>query len=428
MAKSVALCVDEQSYKNPELIGLEGETFDSQRWLTVFADAMQARKDIREDKAIQSVWVSSVGEVDPINLAASLKADRPELQVSLITGERCGSLCSRARAARIDEVLEPNSFIRRYGETKRSFFAPVSIDPIECRPLDVKASYPKTQDRASKENSSQKHMAKLGRKGTLVAVVSGSGGAGKSSVSTVMALLAARQKKRVLLLDYDLQFGDIAGMIAADNVLDIDTALEQSERFDRFLEKTPALSVLSCPKRLESAEKVVNQLPALLDKVSDKFDLIVANTGAAWAEQHAVLLERASIALFIIDQRSSSIKACRHALELCGRCGIATVPFKFALNRCAKTAPFASVEVSSVLQGAEVFELRDGGFEVEECLSGGAATELVNSNNEFVKSVGYMMGVLIPSEEGSGSFLDRPHESSGFFKRRNRSLLRRRGH
>ena len=49
------------------------------------------------------------------------------------------------------------------------------------------------------------------RAGFLFPVVSGSGGAGKSTVSVLSALIAQRMGYNTLLLDFDLQFGDAPG-------------------------------------------------------------------------------------------------------------------------------------------------------------------------------------------------------------------------
>lgn len=431
MNRNVALCVDEQSFRDPALIGLEGESLEAQGWLEVYSDAGQARSGIRDSREVESVWVAASQDVEPINLAATIKADRPELRVSLITGERYGSLCSRARTAHIDEVIELESFIRLYAEAKhRSQGARGCGMPADGavvlerrRPSHAKEVIEGTVLESSSARGIDRPSA---RKGMLMSVVSGSGGAGKSSVAVMAALCASRRGFRVLLLDLDLQFGDIAAMVGAEGALEADVALDQPDRLRRFVEQSGALSVLARPARLEASESLVQRIPELLDALSPHYDVIIANTGASWAEQHALLLERSSIALFLIDQRSSSLRACRHALELCSRCGIGSVPFRFALNRCAKNAPFASLEVSSILQGAEVFELKDGGFEVEECLSGGAAEELARSNNDFATSVGYMMEVLLP-RDSEDAFDASPRESGGLFKRRSRHSSKRRG-
>ena len=96
MTERVALCIDEASCLEPELVGLAGEALDCQPWLVSFCDAEQARMEIARDHAITEAWVVSSDQVEPVNFAATLKADRPNLIVRLVAADRGGSLLSRA--------------------------------------------------------------------------------------------------------------------------------------------------------------------------------------------------------------------------------------------------------------------------------------------------------------------------------------------
>ncbi|WP_278853535.1 P-loop NTPase family protein [Gordonibacter pamelaeae] len=119
-------------------------------------------------------------------------------------------------------------------------------------------------------------------------------------------------------------------------------------------------------------------------------------------------LERCSKALFLVDQRPSSLRACRHALELCSRCGIATGPFLFAANRCAKGAPLTSIDVSCALRGAPAVELRDGGGEVEELLGAGQPLDLIAAKNDLCTSLEHVLVDLLPGCEGRTLSLAEP--------------------
>lgn len=271
--------------------------------------------------------------------------------------------------------------------------------------------------------------AQKARKGLIIPIVSGSGGAGKSSVSVAAAYCAASRGFRVLLIDCDLQFGDVANMVGVKGALTLDAALAFPERLENEISGEGNLAVLAAPARLEDSEVVARKLPGLLSALTGRFDVIVANTGAAWADYHAILLERSSVALFLMDQRMSSVRACKHALELCARCGIASGPFRFALNRCAKGAPLTSLDVSSVLDNAPVFELRDGGRDVEDCLSAGAMEELFEARNDFIVSVDHVIGQLLPaaprapesqSASSDGSFFTTRKRGRSSGKRRQR--------
>ena len=106
MSGRAALCIDDASRIDPSCIGLSGENLESQSWLEVFPDGEEARSSIAQDEGIERVWVVSCDDVEPINLAATLKEDRPDLFVSLVHREACGSVLSRAHNANIDEVLD----------------------------------------------------------------------------------------------------------------------------------------------------------------------------------------------------------------------------------------------------------------------------------------------------------------------------------
>lgn len=423
MGSRIALCLDEATCRNPELVGLDGESLEAQSWLDLYFSGDDARLGIGADDGLAEAWVVSSEDVEPINLAATLKSDRPDLCVRLVEFDGCGSLFSRAHTANIDEVADRNSFVRRYTEMKGAFAHAGNDEPAEepvpadePSPTDgpgsaegalavaegepvliVPFESPVLETTPLVQPAPAIVPTRTGSNAFVMPVVSGSGGAGKSSVSVIGALIARNMGYRTLLLDYDLQFGDVDVMAGIENALPVDEAMMRPDKLERELQREGGLSLLAAPSRLESAEEVVRGMPQFLEVISSCFDVIIANTGAAWAEQHAVLLERSSAALFLVDQRASSVRACKHALELCARCGIASGPFQFALNRCQKNAPLTSADVTCALGGVPVYELRDGGRDVEDYLGGGAADELMDSGNEFCTSLEHVMGRLLPN-------------------------------
>lgn len=461
MTSLVALCTDETSMSHPELIGLEGEQLASQSWLRLFSSGEEARVFLKHDRSVDEVWVVSCDDVEPINLAATLKRDRNDMRVFLVMFQGTGSLRSRASAASLDATLTRQAFAARYAAFKRVRAAspgfsqveglpdgspqPVAFQPEE--PADLTAcalerveserSYDpfvaeKDSNECPGEHSDERlqaiasQMAKeTSRKALLLPIVSGSGGAGKSAVAAIAATLAQRKGLKTLLLDFDLQFGDMREIMGQPDALGIDEVLADPARLSQLASSSDAPAVLGAPRRLEEAEELARRTPALLDALQSMFDVIVANTGAAWAEQHAVLLERCSKALFLVDQRVSSLRACKKALDLCARCGIAVSPFMFAVNFCAKGAPLTSIDVSCALRGSEALEFADGGAEVEELLSEGRASEIVEGGNPFSQSVEAFLQAVLPHSEEEDR--EQPVSRSLFgslFKRRRK---RRRG-
>lgn len=407
--KPIALCVDSESCRNPILLGLEGEAIDNQNWLVLFHNAAKARNTISIE-AFDQVWVVSCDDMEAINLAATLKRDNPSLSVCLVGPRSDGSLHSRAYTAGIDVVYDQMLFVRAYSAAKQSHAVHASGNDASSMTQQVVS--PTVQLPANHKTA---HPA------LLIPVVSGSGGSGKSIVSAMFALTCAQAGMKTLLIDYDLQFGDESHLLGWEDAPSLEEYQVGCERAASLLPRVGGISLLAAPRKLEDSERVVRMMPAMLDELCTSFDVIVANTGAAWAEQHAVLLERSSITLFLIDQRSTSIRACRHALELCERCSIATGPLRFVLNRCAKNSPFTSIDASCGLGGQRVLELKDGGFEIEECMAAGVVPELLLGRNELYVSIRHAVGALVG---GAESLLDDVRSNDGQGKR-GRSLLRR---
>lgn len=533
MMPLVALCADEASMAHPELIGLADEQLFAQPWLRLFTSGSEIRTFLRHDRAVDEVWVVSCDDVEPINLAATIKGDRGDVRVCLVSFQGTGSLRSRASAANIDATLTRQAFVTRYAAFKRvrssatlpidrggvadlqdsgPLFQPeepalpapppsvvqgaqpqlagipsiaplhpaVGVDPSQparnhasAQPvppigaaLDDAAAgrlphapvgcsadgLPQPPAPASQQAAASPHAASAAgapvpppgfssppdaalvsgaphqpqfsappapsavaapspigepaafavRQGSqadalLLPIVSGSGGAGKSAVAVLAALLAQRRGLKTLLLDFDLQFGDMREMTGQPEALGIDEVLVEPARLAQLAPAAGMPALLGAPRHLEEAETVARSAPALLAALGGMFDVIVANTGSAWAEQHAVLLERCSKALFLIDQRASSIAACRRALDLCARCGIAVSPFLFAVNFCAKGAPLTSIDASCALRGAQTVELADGGAEVEEALSEGRPQDLIEAGNPLVASLDALLADILPS-------------------------------
>ncbi len=232
--------------------------------------------------------------------------------------------------------------------------------------------------------------------GFIMPVVSGSGGAGKSTVAILAAIIAQKAGYKTVLVDFDLQFGDVLALIGRDDALRLDEAANSPISLTHLRPESGLPAVLGAPHRLEAAEELVLRIGSLIDTLRSSYEVIIANTGSFWTEQHAVLLEQSSKALFLVDQRPSSLRACQHALELCSRCGIATGPFAFAANRCSRSALYTSLDISCALQGSHAFELMDGGSEVEELLAAGQPLDLIEGGNALSGSIEDALSELLP--------------------------------
>lgn len=419
MEPRILLCLDTESQRNPALAGLPDEALCNQEWCLCAASAHQCRAKWRANHSLREAWVVSSDDMEPINIAAALKSDDASRDVFLVSCDESGSSASRAKAAGLDGVWGIPEFFGRYAECKRV-----------CAE-DVRAAAPSSsQDaegvRAGGRVGDVRPRADSGRKGCAIAVVSGSGGSGKSTVSALMALFAAQMGIRTVLLDADLQFGDVCHLMGAAPHIRLDALCAAADRlealeaaFGRGQSDSGVPAIVSAPLKLEDSETLASQIGSVLDVLREEFELTVVNTGAFWCETHALLVERCDRTVFLMDQRPSSLRACVHAVDLCSRMGLASQPFVFAINRCEKSGLLSSMDASCALHGARVVELPDGGRDVDELLGAGYPLELAASKNRFVDALKEFTAALI--RDSMPDFAERiagGKRAKGLFRRR----------
>ena len=524
------LCVDSDSFKHPEIIGLDDENLAAQPWLRVFSSAQDARLALSGDASLGTAWVVSSDDMEGINLAAALKLDRSECDVELVSFGGSGSELGRCQAAGVGLLRGRNAFVQSYSERKalaatqgfkeigggpiaESAYAGIGVtvneskkilngknDSLRCKgdtsaetrlgsmasaerdfvwlndsaglmkpgqtkqevsvgvdeaggsielglddPLAKSAEAQERVDLAYAGGSPSGHFAKseitkperggsevpersfstrksrhlsssaasvpsqeelisrvvfqpikTDKTAFVVSVVGGNGGVGKSTVASCAATMLQARGLKTLLIDVDLQFGDMGFLLGKEDAFDIADLMAQPERLAQLEPKDGLPALICSPRKLEQSELIMNRIAELIEYLKAFFDAIVVNTGAFWSESHVQVIEVSDKVLFMLDQRPSSVRSCSHALELCARCGIATQQFQYVLNFCSRHALLTSLDVSCALQGVHVEELKDGGKEVGELLGAGLPLELLESKNVFIDSLGKLMGQILP--------------------------------
>ncbi len=528
MAGKIACCIDSETVKYPELLGLEGENMFAEAWLEVFSDAFDLREKVLSGCVWDEVWVVSSNSIDGINVAAALRSDDPFASITYVSFVSTGSVVGRCEAANIHLLQGQAAFAKAYALAKQTyrgaqpnneghvvFTLPSSLldanriqesasraslqevsGSLDCETSNsvsssaglatrveekvqaehemqtetkawdteleepiitihasdyLQGNFPsdpaaeatsvsnasKVSDRSyvsepssrgdrkqssdtarnfdtspssasagfSSVSIGQKPFHNLAislpkvknnRESFALAVLSGSGGSGKSTIALSTALIYKELGFNVVLLDADLQFGDMAYMLGFDDPLSITDILAEPKRLARLESHEYLPGVLSAPECLEHSELIMTQMADVIRFVKSYYDIVVINSGSFWTEQHAQIIEASDCSLFVLDQRPSSVRACSRALDLCGRCGLATQTFKYVLNYCSRQALLSSLDVSCALQGVSVHEIKDGGKEVGELLGASLPLELLRSKNPFIQSMRDLSIDLLP--------------------------------
>ncbi len=140
-------------------------------------------------------------------------------------------------------------------------------------------------------------------RGSVIAVVSATGGCGKTFFATNVAYhLQTRLKKRTCLIDLDLQFGELSTALRlkpkttiADLLADDDAGDDLARRLqDAVAVHETGIQVLAAPDEPAEADAIESaEVAKVIEAARSRFDYVVIDTPAALSEAALVSLEEA---------------------------------------------------------------------------------------------------------------------------------------
>ena len=203
--------------------------------------------------------------------------------------------------------------------------------------------------------------------GKIVTVFSPKGGSGKTVLATNIAAATARAGIHTLLVDFDLQFGDAALMLAVSPRATISDMAGSSgdvdiEKLNAFVNSDARndLALLAAPRRPEEAEIVrQSDLEAVLDAARNGYEAIVVDTGPLFDGPMIAALDRSDQLILVCNPEVTSLKNVRIGLETIDRLGFPRDRVLIVANRIGASGGIVMREMEDAL-GVEIgFELPD---------------------------------------------------------------------
>jgi pilus assembly protein CpaE len=175
----------------------------------------------------------------------------------------------------------------------------------------------------------------------IIAVVSAKGGAGKTAISTNLGVgLAMQRPGRVVIVDLDVQFGDVGHalrLLPEQTLTDIVTQTGEPDAtvVKASLTNHPSgLFVLSAPESPAEAEDVrPNQIARIIEILADEFEYVILDTPAGLDEITLTATESATDLLLVCGTDVASIRSMRKEVEAFDQIGLTLQRRHFALNR-----------------------------------------------------------------------------------------------
>jgi len=181
-------------------------------------------------------------------------------------------------------------------------------------------------------------LAPLGR---VITVYSPKGGVGTTAIASNLAMLLHGEENPALLVDADLQFGDVAVFLnkhPRNSIVDL--APRASELDAEVVEEVlltydrPEVKVLCAPLRPEEAEGVTGeQIGQVIQYLKRLYTYVIVDTASDLYEITLAALDQADVILLVTTQDIPSIKNARLMLGLLDQLGVPRERLIFTLNR-----------------------------------------------------------------------------------------------
>jgi len=208
-------------------------------------------------------------------------------------------------------------------------FLHLPIKPEELRTVfDRIADFSTTQVEAPK------------KRGRMIAVFSSKGGCGTSFIATN---LAAVNSERTVLVDLNLQAGDLPLYLGVDPKYSIAEIVDNRSRLDDTLINsfvtpcTSNLSLLAAPKQADSADEIKPEhVFEVLQRLRESFDCVVLDPQHTFDSITLAALDQSDEIVLVLSLDIPAIRSTQRALEIFDRLGYPRKKVRVVVNRWSK--------------------------------------------------------------------------------------------
>lgn len=163
-----------------------------------------------------------------------------------------------------------------------------------------------------------------GGRGRVISVMSPKGGVGKTTVATNLAVgLAKLAPMGVVILDLDLQFGDVASGLGLEPAYTISDVVSGDASNDAMVLKAylsphpSGLYAMCAPLSPAEADLIKPaQVSTLINQLSLEFPFVVVDTAPGLGEEVLAVLELAADGIWVCGMDIPSIRGLNHGLEV----------------------------------------------------------------------------------------------------------------
>lgn len=322
------------------------------------------------------------GDTDVLSLAERIILDRPRIHVILVTENMDVAVLQSAIKIGAHNIIEFPNNPKDFGEY-------------------IKGVYHTETARINSLSEGKKTLTWMSR---VVTIFGPKGGLGKTTIAVNLAAELARQNKKVVLVDLDLQFGDV------HIFLDIDPTDTIAELVQEFFSSnidsvrsfmnihSSGIHVLCSPKSPEYAETIsAEKIQSLLSLLRSYYDFVIIDTPPFFTDVIITALESSSNILFVTGLDISILKNSKVSLALLESLQM-TDKMRLVVNRAVDMSSITVDDVQKIL-GYPIWAKIPSDYKVAvTALNRGIPFVASNPASKLSQSIGDMASMLLYGE------------------------------
>ncbi|MEW9672595.1 AAA family ATPase [Ammoniphilus sp. 3BR4] len=265
------------------------------KWYTEVSDLREALKGSAEGAVVFLQLAKT-----PYELCREISLTHPLVSVILIVPQEEVDLKKAMRMGAVDVIGQP---------FKKEELAQVLNEAVQVMKLKETA--------LRKESKPDQ-----GKSGHVISVCGTKGGVGKTTLAVNMAVAFAKNNLKVIILDLDLQFGDVAILFDLHPKrtiyeLVVEGDGEAKESVERYIvQHRSGVDILPAPNRPELAEVVTGEhIQRILADLKRRYDVVLIDTPPLLVETGLVALENSEDILLISSMEVPTLKNSRLCID-----------------------------------------------------------------------------------------------------------------
>ena len=181
-------------------------------------------------------------------------------------------------------------------------------------------------------------------KGEVIIIYSPKGGVGCTTVATNLAVALHNEETPAVIVDGNLQFGDVAVMLNERSRNSIIDLAPRADELDQDVVENvlithgaSGLRILTAPSRPEYAENVTGeQFSLILNYLRDLYSYVIVDTSSSLTDVVLSAIDTSNLVILLVTQDIPSVNNARLFLDLADVLGVNRNNLVFVMNRYDK--------------------------------------------------------------------------------------------